>query len=382
MNRKLIFIFLAFFSCREPVTFKTPLQKAVSYLWSRQAPDGGWHSPVYGIMKGGQAHTPFVLFALMQVPEEVCPLPERQMKKALAFIRSHINEDGVIGLAVPEIPEYPNYATAYALRVLIQNGDPSDRELIERMKQYLIGAQFTENRGIGSENVIYGAWGFGEPDLAPGVAGHVDLSHTRKVLQALQASGYQDSVALKKAIRFLSVLQKTTYPQPDPRHYQQQLAPGEKPLPADGGFYISPLAYNANKGGVEAETDSGTICFRSYATATCDGILALLACGMDKNDSSVTLAVQWLENHPELSYDSGIREDDPEQWRREMNIYHLWVRSEVYRAMGFPEGFSDKISAILYHYQRPDGAFVNPPAGRNKENDPFLATAMGVMALL
>ncbi len=118
----LVFVFLLnlsilyLFSCQKPI-LQTPLTKAVNYLWSQQAKDGGWHSPKHGIMKTGQAHTPFILFALLQVPERVFPTSPDKVKNGLIFIRNHIDETGALGFVNPYVMEYPNYATSYALRV-------------------------------------------------------------------------------------------------------------------------------------------------------------------------------------------------------------------------------------------------------------------------
>src|SRR6478672_238308 len=56
--------------------------------------------------------------------------------------------------------------------------------------------------------------------------------------------------------------------------------------PFDGGFYFSPIVLTANKGREERDK-RGMYYYRSYATATCDGLLALLACGVPRSDERV-----------------------------------------------------------------------------------------------
>ena len=63
------------------------LAKAAAYLWSRQADDGGWHSHTYGLLRSGQSLTPFVLEALLQVPEAEYPLPGPKVDRAIALSR-------------------------------------------------------------------------------------------------------------------------------------------------------------------------------------------------------------------------------------------------------------------------------------------------------
>src|SRR5690348_13712691 len=91
-----------------------PLAHAADYLWSRQDADGGWHSHTYGLLRSGQSLTPFVLDALLDLPGA----PHARVGRALAFIRNHTRPDGALGLADPDFPDFPNYATAYAVKVL------------------------------------------------------------------------------------------------------------------------------------------------------------------------------------------------------------------------------------------------------------------------
>src|SRR5262249_37949656 len=96
------------------------LAKACEYLWSQQSEDGGWHSAQYGVMRSGESLTPFVLHALLQVPESVYPRPHQQMERALDFIRDHVEGHGSLGHGDPDLVEYPVYSTAYALRCLLE----------------------------------------------------------------------------------------------------------------------------------------------------------------------------------------------------------------------------------------------------------------------
>src|SRR6266436_4625501 len=59
------------------------LGRAVRWLWRQQADDGGWHSKTYGLLRSGQSLTPFVLDALLEIPESVYPLPRTKVERAL-----------------------------------------------------------------------------------------------------------------------------------------------------------------------------------------------------------------------------------------------------------------------------------------------------------
>ena len=357
-----------------------PLARAAHFLWSKQAPDGGWHSETHGILRGGGAITPFVLDVLLQVPPERYTPHPKQVAAALDFVRNHINAAGIAGLSDPDVMEYPHYATAYSLRALIRHGNPADQPLIRRMAAYLAGQQLAEGRGIAPDHPAYGGWGFGEQGLPPGQSGHVDLSHTRKVIEALRLANWEGDTTFRRVETFLSLLQKRPEdPRPQPNLRMREAGAGRY----DGGFYFSSVVGVANKGKEMPASDTLAAHFRSYATATCDGVLALLAAGIPPQDPKIRDAMDWLRAHPRWDRPEGIDPEDPDQWHRVLHYYHLWLRSEVYRQMGEGEGgWQAAVDAMLLAEQREEGSFVNPDGARNKEDDPLLATAMALRAWL
>lgn len=345
---------------------------AASFLWKQQAASGGWHSQTHRILKGGQALTPFILFTLLesdQIPASHAP----QMERGLDFIRRHTSAEGVLGLADSMIIEYPNYATAYALRLLLKYGSAADEPLIEAMRQYLMGQQFGKERGVERTHPAFGGWGFGERGLPDGAAGYVDLSHTRRVLQALYQSDEPGASTMQQVQVFLKRLQKMKV---------LDKVAADTVSGFDGGFYYSPVVFLANKGGVlKGNAREGPPVFRSYATATCDGILALLASGVERNDPRLESALNWLRVHADLAYPEGMPLDAPAGWHRVMQLYHLAVRAEVYHVTGWPEGAREDMLNYLKRHRRADGAFINKEGSPNKEDDPLLATALALSAL-
>lgn len=339
------------------------LAKAATYLWNRQGADGGWHSEMHGMMRTGQTLTPYILHALTELPPNLLQADSNRILKAYEFLRNHINARGVLGLADPDIIEYPNYSTAYALRVLAKHGAPGDSMLVRSMIMYLAAEQFTERRGIQPGHPAYGSWGFGETNLPHGQVGHVDLSHTRHVLEALREAGWNDTAAIRETTRFLRLLQK------HPSHDQS-------PQDAfDGGFYFSPIVLDQNKAGKDEQA------YRSYATATCGGLMALLASGEGAESEPVQAAMKWLETNPALDYPAGIPENDPDHWRKVLFFYHLSVRAEVYHAMRKQGSWRNEIVRLLRDRQHEDGSFANPFGSPNKEDDPLLGTSLVVRTL-
>ena len=359
---------------------------AAAWLWSQQAEDGGWHSTVYRQLAGGRALTPLVLDALAAIPDGVSPAPPDRRRRAVDFIRRHVDAAGVVGLDDPRLPEYPTYATALAVKCLVEAGAATDVAMIDRCCGHLQGAQFGPARGLVADHLATGGWGFGGPLPVGGAVGHVDLAHTRHALEAIRAArragrkaGPGDDAVMQRARMFLAVLQR----HPDDARPQPSSAGRPRPAgwrpPFDGGFYFSPVVFGINKGR-EGEHD-GQPYFRSYATATCEGVLALLASGAERDDDRVTAAAAWLRAHPRLDYPQGVPEGQPEAWGESIFFYHLAVRARTYAALGWPGPWRDRIAAILAAAQQPDGSFRNAVSTAMKEDDPLLATALAVTAL-
>ncbi len=351
------------------------LRRAVDWLLSRQEPDGSWRSREYAVLRSGQAYTPFVLFTLLNLPPRISGPDRETVRRGLTFIRSSVDSSGRIGASDPDILEYPNYSTAYALRVLLRAGGPEDRPLMERMTAYLAGEQFAENRGFDQSSPAYGSWGFGAPRLPEGSPGHVDLSHTRAVIAALREAEGVDPVAFTRAQIFLRMLQKhPTETRPQPGAEKATVAPTY-----DGGFYFSPVVLGANKGMTERKGDGEF--FRSYASATCDGLQALTAAGVAHDDERVTAARNWLMNHARLDMPEGIPEIDPEPWHLALRHYHLAARGSAYRIIGVKGRWQQAMPELLADEQLEDGRFENHHSILMKEDDPVLCTALAVTAL-
>lgn len=371
------------FCLAEPATTEEALARAVEYLWSKQAEDGSWRSEQYGVMRGGESLTPFVLHALLQSIDEMSADEAGRVLRAAEFISSHIDDEGAIGRSDPDILEYPVYSTAFALESFcrIQNyrhllGAAGD-EAMDHMAAFLRSAQYQEANGFSETDVAYGGWGFNAP-VRSGVVGHMDLAHTRKALAALRSlpDTPETQALLQRAQQCLLLMQKhpdATAPQPHP----VEIVGPPPPSSFDGGFYFSPIALSANK----ALYDEQRYCWRSYATATCDGILALVAAGVDEDDERLATAVEWLKARSDVNYPQGVPTDHPEPWGDAVRFYHYSVRGEVYRKLSFPADDRERLAAAVVAHQRPDGSFVNTMSSLMKEDDPVLCTALAVLAL-
>jgi hypothetical protein len=330
--------------------------RAARWLWSRQAPDGGWRSETYGLLRSGQSLTPFVLSTLLRVPAEVASPPEGGVPRALAFLRARVDREGGSGRADPMLEDYPTYATSLAALAFARAGGAEAD--VSRAARWLRSRQFAEGGGWAPEHPAYGAWGMGGPLRRPPHTGHLDLSMTRHALEALAASGAAPTdPAIRAARRFLDRLR------------------GD-----DGGFHFSTVVLEANKAGPLGGS------WRSYGTATADGVLSLLACGVPASDPALRSALEALVRSHRADSVPGFPDGEPRRWERAMTAYYraaaaaAFARAGVAEAPAGREWRRDLVTAIASE-QSPDGSFRNASV-LMKEDDPLIATTLALTALL
>jgi hypothetical protein len=334
------------------------LERGAAWLWSRQEADGGWHSHTYGLLRSGQALTPFVLDALLEVPEAQYPQPRGGVDRAIAFIRAHTQPSGALGTVDPSIPDYPNYATGLAVSALARARRAGWQEQVAPMVAYLRLQQFTEQNGWTPKDPAYGAWGMGGDRRTPPDTGHVDLSMTRYVLDGLHAAGVPASDPAFAAARvFVERCQNF-----DPEHPDAQ----------DGGFFFSTTEADTNKAGQEGAH------FRSYGTTTADGIIALLGIGHARNSPRVMAAQRWLTSHHHDMDVPGFTGEAYQRWPRGLAFYYSASSTRAFQMLQVDVG--DGVAQGLRRAQRGDGSWSNPE-NLVKEDDPLIATPFAIRAL-
>lgn len=332
---------------------------SIQYLLDQQQEDGSWRSDTHGILKGGVAYTAYLTHVLANSKDSL--VQGNATDQAILFLLSQLDSTGGLGYSGKYVVEYPVYATAYLHMVFPELTIAFDTLFKPQFEQFLLAQQFNESRGIDPQHPAYGAWGFGEANLPYGEVGHIDLSHTRRVLEALDSGQLdQQHLAWKQAQIFLDRIQNE-----------------------DGGFCSSSYTLSANK------ADDQTNYCVSYASTTADGILALLALPEPPTES-VERALSWLVKNEDWMAPSGIPPGSPGNWDMVLHYYHIAVRAQAYAATeqrGLLPAATAKerrseVVDILVEEQRPDGSYSNPWGAPNKEDDPLLATALAIRALI
>lgn len=330
------------------------LARAAGWLWSQQAEDGGWHSDTYGLLRSGQSLTPFVLDALLDVPAHIGEKENERIARAVAFIKAHVDDDGALGRADDVVDDYPNYASALAATVLARLA--GDVDVLERLGAYLLRQQFQEAHGWKEEDPAYGAWGMGGEIRKPPHPGHLDLSMTRYVLEALayQArDGRNEAYARAKV--FLGRLRAS-----------------------DGGYFFSTVITEKNKAG---PLPGGG--FRAYGTTTADALLAMTA--MHDDAKYRVAARDWLIQRHRVDRVPGFDKADRDGWPLSMLHYYRAASARCFQALGVEEApagrdwRADLVHALALE-QSADGTFRNEGT-LMKEDDPLIATTLALKAL-
>ena len=168
-----------------------PWRKAARICGASQADDGGWHSHTYGLLRSGQSLTPFVLDALLA--GSGAGLSRAGREKSIApspSFAANTRPDGALGMTDPRHSGLSELLDR-ARRERALPGAPAGLEAAGRADGCLSAraAVHGTERLAAAKIRAYGAWGMGGDRRTPPDTGHVDLSMTRYVLDALRAAG-------------------------------------------------------------------------------------------------------------------------------------------------------------------------------------------------
>jgi hypothetical protein len=353
----------------------TAKELGVKFLLGRQDEDGAWRSDTYGTFKDGAALTPLALGAILTA----APKQQNAIARAARQMAGMLDANGdiappsygfdfalctaalsVIALHHPSCPEFPTARSAW-LRFVQQR-------------------QLTEENGWKLEDREFGGWGYSRGVPRKSKAGEIippltesNLSATTMALDALHAAGVPArNAAYAKALTFVRRCQNWNDVQRDPAF-------------DDGGFFFIYDDPVRNKAGVAGNDASGRERFRSYGSATADGLRCLSHCGVPANHVRQLAARAWLMKN----FRAGSHPGDYHE-RREMDrmaVYHYYTASvakiEPPLVVDATDGQADAkqlIAEDLLGRQRDDGSWLNPVSA-TRENEAIIATSFALIAL-
>ena len=253
-----------------------PMRRARAYFAARQSADGAWRSGRYAAFRDGDVLTPVVLWAMQPAPAGSAN--DDAWARGLQWLRDFTDAQGSreepwAGL------HYPLFTASYAAQVLARCGDQERAaawvRIIERLRT-------SARLGWPAGDPMCGAWSDAStppsyvapvPDmLAP------NISATALALGALAATGCAERGVTARP--FIERCQNFSENRPDAFD--------------DGGFFFAIDDPIRNKAGSAGQDAAGRARFHSYGSATCDGVLALRACGLPREHPRIRAAAEWL----------------------------------------------------------------------------------------
>ena len=373
---------------------------ARKFLAEQQAVDGAWRSDVYSPFRGGDALTPLVLTSLLASDK---PLPldgtvggNTAVDRATAYLLDFVQPNGRLAPPTGGFA-YSIYTAADSVIALSElarrkSTNESLNDTLSKARNawlaYLLERQLTEPLGWTPSDAQYGGWGYAgmlphKPNQGETLASLAEpnLSATVYALTAVRAAGLQaDHPAVKNGLAFARRLQ-------DFLEIKDDTAP-EPTVDDRGGFHFILNDAVRNKAGVAPSMDDRTVRFRSYGSATADGLRALLLAGEPSDSPRSRAAWIWLEHHFSATSHPGDYAKDREAARDSFYFYYCRSLTAALNLAGpvslpheaHPRDWAESIAEALIVRQRSDGSWSNL-AVDGREDDPIVATSFALEAL-
>lgn len=327
--------------------------RGIEYLKTRGQAESGAFSE-----ETGAAVTSLCVAAILRHRPEAKNDPV--IRKALAFIESHIQSDGGI---YAEGSLYKNYETCVAVDALIQaNENGKYDSVLERARLFLRGIQWDESEGLTPQDPAYGGAGYGKHSRP-------DLSNTSFMIEALRQLGDEaDDEAIQKALMFVARTQNLAGHGNDTEHAEAV---------GDGGFYYTPAAGGSSQAG---NTESGGL--RSYASMTYAGFKSMIYAGLTQDDPRVAAALNFIRANYSLETNPGMGDAGLyyyyHTFAKALSVAEIDILDD---AKGTPHVWRDELVATLEADQMPDGSWVNKRSDRWMEGNQNLVTAYALLSL-
>ena len=337
---------------------------ALRFLDRAQSPSGSWRSARYAVFRSGEVLTPVVLWALSAGP---IPSPFAAMQsRALHWL------EGLTDLAArreqpwTHLP-YPLFTASYAAQALAANGDPERAALWAETIESL---QTSPELGWSPSDPACGAWSDSPVPPHRPASGEAlpdmivpNLSATVLAMQAFLATGRGHKA--RAALQFVEKCQ----------NYGAS---------GDGGFFFTPEDPIRNKAGIAHRELPGADQIRSYGSTTCDGLLALKACGLPSETPRCQAALGWLEQNADGLAHSGDWPTDRAAGKESLVFYHAQALAAVLTGYAEKTAWATvqrkRLQRDLLARQNTDGSWANA-APDSCEDEPLLATAFAFHAL-
>ncbi len=152
----------------------------------------------------------------------------------------------------------------------------------------------------------------------------------------------------------------------------------------DGGFFFALDDPIRNKAGSAGRDPRGRERFHSYGSATCDGYLALRACGLPQEHPRVRAAQDWVRRNGEGLTHGGQWAAGRAEARASLAFYQgqalAAVLADVPPRDEWARRLGESVATALIDRQGQDGSWQGT-APDSCEDEPLLASAFAMRAL-
>lgn len=338
--------------------------KGLTWLASTQQPDGHWGQVEYPAM------TALILTSFQGDPSSFYKRKyEQKIKSGYDYMISNVKPDGSI-----YGKDLQNYNTAISMMAFLVANNPAYEPILKNGRKYLISQQddFGE-KGMG-DHPLDGGVGYGGRYM------HSDMNNTTSALEALYYTRYLKSDVANdpdtKDLNWKAVTQFITRSQNLPGYNDQPWASADSNN--KGGFVYFPE--NSKAG--ETPLADGKVAFRSYGSASYNGLMSYMYAQMDKNDPRVKAVVDWLASNYSLDENPGLGQDGLYYY------YHTMAKALSIAGIdtltlkdGKKVNWRKDLTNRLLNLQNPDGTWANKQSARYWEKDPHLVTAYAILTL-
>lgn len=357
------------------------LDRAAAYLVARQDADGAWRSGVHGSFRDGPSLTPHVLSTLYYLSRDGDGDATRaSFRRGSKYVASLLDNG-----ADPAL-HFPVYTAAEASWVaILEQRSAENVRTQQAWLAYLRARQLNHDLEWDPADAEFGGWGYAPLVPRKPRAGETrhplirsNLSATVFAIGAFRSAHVKsDDPVLQDALRFVMRCQNYA---DDPNARNERFD--------DGGFFFTPNDPATNKAGPAGVDRFGRARFHSYGGMTCDGVRALLACGLPSDHPRVVAARRWIERKFTVAINPGTFAPDREPLRDATYYYYCWSLAHALarlnvRDLDTPRGavrWAEVLADELLNRQEPDGSWRNRLSD-GREDDPLVATPFAAAAL-
>jgi len=347
------------------VEVENSIGKGLTWLAGKQQPEGYWAQSEH------PAVTALILTAFQGDPSKFYQKKyQKNIKAGYDYLATNVKPDGSVyskGL--------PNYNTAISMTAFMVANNKAYEPILKNARKYLISQQddFGE-KGMG-DHPLDGGVGYGGRG-----AKNSDINNTTAALEALYYTRYLKSDVANdpdaKDLNWKAAAQFITRSQNLPGQNDQPWVSGD--AENKGGFIYFPE--NSKAG--EMPVGDGKVAFRSYGSASYNGLLSFIYAQMDKNDPRVVAVKEWLTRNYSLNENPGLGKDGL------FYYYHTMAKALSIAGIdtlvmkdGSKVNWRQDLAKRLLNLQNADGSWVNKESARYMESDPHLVTAYATLTM-